>query len=194
MNKVLSILICLALCVSLTACGKDSTNTEPDKNASVTSTEKSDESRFAEDEEITTELKRENGTVYVKSTKHKNHLGYQIIYASDLFTVESGSDFERYNINNTDGYLLMETKPFEKPESVIEKIKSQYTIDTEAETVINGHDWSVFLTSIDEHTAELFVAYQNGTVYTLTVVYPTEDIDLIEPSINDAIFSIVFNE
>lgn len=198
MKKFLICLTCAAMLFSVTACKKDNgtvvdTQKQTDAKPETGIKNNGDEIYGQEDEFVTKEFTRENGTVYVKSTRHYNHLGYRITFATDLFDVETGDDYEKFTLKNSDGYIYMKAEAFGNLEETLSKIKDKYTIDTEATATFADVEWNVFLLGEKTQSTEIFVTEKNRIIYTLTVVQPTNDSNaLYSQAIEDAIFSIEF--
>lgn len=196
MKRFLLCIICIILIFSLAACKKaneTSPQTSAEKNELPVVTKPDDMVWGQEDEVITKEFDRGNGKVYVKSTVHYNHLGYRNTFQTDMFTVETGEDYEKFSVNNTDGYFIVKAKAFGNLDETLTEVKKNNKIETEASVIIGETEGDAYLLKdTDQHT-EIFVLEKNRIVYTITVVQPSEDPDEIyKQAIDDAIFSIEF--
>ncbi len=196
MKRFLLCLLCIVMVFSVTACKKaNEADLEPplEKIEPPVVTNPEDMVWGQEDEFITKEFDRGNGKVYVKSTVHYNHLGYRNTFQTDMFTVETGEDYEKFSVNNTDGYFTVKAKAFGNLDETLAEVKKNNKIETEASIWIGETEgYAYLLKDTDQHT-EIFVLEKNRIVYTITVVQPTEDPDEVyKQAIDDAIFSIEF--
>ena len=196
MKRFLLCLICIAMLFTLTACKKENqANLQPplEEIEPPVVTNPEDMVWGQEDEFIVREFESDSGKVYVKSTVHYNHLGYRNTFQTDLFSVETGEDYEKFSVNNTDGFFIVKAKAFGNLDETLAEIKKNNKIETEASIYIDETEgYAYLLKDTDQHT-EIFALEKNRIVYTITVVQPTEDPDEIyKKSIDDAIFSIEF--
>ncbi len=196
MKRLLLYLICIIMLFSLTACKKaNETNLQPpleDIEPPVV-TDPKDMVWGQEDEFIVKEFESDTGKVYVKSTVHYNHLGYRNTFQTDLFTVETGEDYEKFSVNNTDGYFIVKAKAFGNLDETLAEVKKNNKIETEASVLIDETEGYAYLLKDTDQQTEIFVLEKNRIVYTITIVKPSEDPDgIYAKSIDDAIFSIEF--
>ena len=196
MKRFLLCLLCIVMVFLVTACKKaNEADLEPplEKIEPPVVTNPEDMVWGQEDEFITKEFDRGNGKVYVKSTVHYNHLGYRNTFQTDMFTVETGEDYEKFSVNNTDGYFTVKAKAFGNLDETLAEVKKNNKIETEASIMIDETEGYAYLLKDKEQKTEIFVLEKNRIVYTITVVQPSEDPDEVyKQAIDDAIFSIEF--